>query len=83
MPMKDRARLPRLKVDNILKKQVKMINAIIKELTPEIPGLTNINQLQYTGSILTVSKIVPSKQGTNRKASRSRTPHKNKDSKNM
>ena len=50
MPMKDRARLPRLKVDNTLKKQVKMINAIIKELTPECPDLTNINQLQYTGA---------------------------------
>ena len=51
-----------------------MINAIIKELTPEIPDLTNINQLQYTGSTLIVSKIVPSKQGANRKTSRSRIP---------
>ena len=33
IPMKDRARLPRLKVDNTFKKQIKMINAIIKELT--------------------------------------------------
>ena len=68
MPMKDRARLPRLKVDNTPKKQVKMINGIIKEFTPESPALTNINQLQYTGATLITSKIVPSKQGINRKA---------------
>ena len=43
MPMNDRARLPNLKADNTLKKQVKMINAIIKELTPESPDLTDIN----------------------------------------
>ena len=60
MPKKDRTRLPRLKVDNTLKKQVKMINAVIKELTPESPDLTNINQLQYTGATLITSKIVPS-----------------------
>ena len=51
-----------------------MINAIIKELTPESPDLTNINQLQCTGATLITSKIVPSKQGTNRKAGKSRKP---------
>ena len=70
--MKDRARPQRLKVENTPKKQVKMINAIIKELTPERPDLTNINQLKYTGATLITSKIVPSKQGTNRKAGKSR-----------
>ena len=70
--MKDREKLSRLKVDNTLKKQVKIINAIIKDLTPENPDLPNIYQLQYTGATHITSKIVPSKQGTNRKAAKSR-----------
>ena len=51
-----------------------MINAIIKELTPQSPYLINLNQLQYTGATLITLKIVPSKQGTNRKVDKSRIP---------
>ena len=51
-----------------------MMNAIINQLTPESPDLTNIKQLQDTGATLITSKIVPSKQGTTRKAGKSRTP---------
>ena len=49
-----------------------MINAIIKELKPESQDLTNTSPLQYTGTILITSKVVLSKQGTDRKAGKSR-----------
>ena len=51
-----------------------MINAIIKKLTPKRTDLTNINQLQDTGTILITFKIIPPKQGINSKVDKSRMP---------
>ena len=66
-PMKNRKKLPKLKMSKNTKKLIRMINRIIKTTSTDYMNITDINTMQYADALLITNKITPAKPTTNRK----------------
>ena len=64
-----------------MKRILKTLDVIIKEVSPEDPNLTTKNQLQYTGAHIISSKIVPRKPDANTNQVEPKLQNGSKDSK--
>ena len=63
-PMKNRKKLPKLKMNKNTKKLIRMVNRIIKTTSTDDMNITDINQMQYAGALLITNKITPAKPTT-------------------
>ena len=60
-PMKNRKKLPKLKMNKNTKKLIRMVNRIIKTTSTDDMNITDINLMQYAGALLITNKITPAK----------------------
>ena len=65
--MKNRKKLPKLKMNKNTKKLIRMVNKIIKTTSTDDMNITDINLMQFAGVLLTTNKVTPAKATTNRK----------------
>ena len=63
--MKNRKKLPKLKMNKNTKKLIRMVNKIIE--TTDDMNITDINLMQFAGALLITNKVTPAKPTTNRK----------------
>ena len=63
-PKKNRKKLPKLKMNKNTKKLIRMVNRIIKTTSTDDMNITNINLLQYAGTLLITNKTTPAKPTT-------------------
>ena len=62
-PMKNRKKLPKLKMNKNTKKLIKMVNKIIETTSRDDMNITDINLIQFTGALLITNKItLPNQQ---------------------
>ena len=66
-PMKNRKKLPKLKMNMNTKKLIRMVNKIIKTTSTDDKNITDINLMQFAGALLITNKETPSTPTTNRK----------------
>ena len=66
-PMKNRKKLPKLKMNKNTKKLIRMVNKIIKTTSTDDMNITDINLMQFAGALLITNKETPAKPTTNRK----------------
>ena len=66
-PMKNRKKLPKLKLNKNTKKLIRMVNKIIKTTSTDYMNITDINLMQFAGALLITNKITSAKPTTNRK----------------
>ena len=66
-PMKDRKKLPKLKMNKNTKKLIRMVNKIIETTSTDDMNITDINLMQFAGALLITNKETPAKPTTNRK----------------
>ena len=62
--MKNRKKLPKLKMDKNTKKLIRMVNRIIETTSTDDINITEINLIQYVGALLITNKITPAKPTT-------------------
>ena len=62
--MKNRKKLPKLKMNKNTKKLIRMVNRIIKTTSTDNMNITDINLIQYAGALLITNKITPAKPTT-------------------
>ena len=62
--MKNRKKLPKLKMDKNAKKLIRMVNRIIEATSTDDMHITDINLIQYAGALLITNKITPAKPTT-------------------
>ena len=55
-PMKDRKRLPKVRIVKSTKRLMKMVNRIVEEISRKDIDTTKINQMQYAGFFLITNK---------------------------
>ena len=65
--MKNRKKLPKLKMNRNTKKLIRMVNKIIKTTSTDDMHITDINLMQFAGAHLIANKEIPAKPTTNRK----------------
>ena len=65
--MKNRKKLPKLKINKNTKKLIRMVNKIIEITSTDHMNITDTNIMQYAGALLITNKITPAKLTTNRK----------------
>ena len=65
--MKNRKKLPKLKMNKNTKKLIRMVNKIIKTTSTDDINITDINLMQFAGALLITNKETPAKPTTNRK----------------
>ena len=63
-PMKNRKKLPKLKMNKNTKKLIRIVNRIIKTTSTDDMNITDINLIQYAGALLISNKITPAKPTT-------------------
>ena len=63
--MKNRQKLPKLKMNKNTKKLIRMVNRIIETTSTDDMNITDINLIQYAGALLITNKITPAKPTTN------------------
>ena len=56
--------MPKLKMNKITKKLIRMVNSIIETTSTDDMNTTDINLMQYAGALLITSKITPAKPTT-------------------
>ena len=66
-PMKNRKKLPKLKMNKNTKKLIRMVNKIIETASTDDMNITDINLMQFAGALLITNKETPAKPTTNRK----------------
>ena len=66
-PMKNRKKLPKLKMNKNTKKLIRMVNKIIETTTTDDMNITDISLMQFAGALLITNKETPAKPTTNRK----------------
>ena len=66
-PMKNRKKLPKLKMNKNTKKLIRMVIRIIKTTSTDDMNITDINLMQFAGAFLIINKITLAKPTTNRK----------------
>ena len=66
-PMKNRKKLPKLKMNKNTKKLIRMVNKFIKTTSTGDMNITDINLMQFAGALLITNKVIPAKPTTNRK----------------
>ena len=66
-PMKNRKKLPKLKMNKNTKKLIRMVNKIIETMSTDDMNITDINLMQFAGALLITNKVTPAKATTNRK----------------
>ena len=66
-PMKNRKKLPKLKMNKNTKKLIRMVNKIIETTSTDDMNITDINLIQFAGALLITNKETPAKPTTNRK----------------
>ena len=66
-PMKNRKKLPKLKMNKNTKKLIRMVNKIIKTTSTDDINIADSNLMQFAGALLITNKITPAKSKTNRK----------------
>ena len=62
--MKNRKKLPKLKMNKNTKKLIRMVNRIIKTTSTGDMNITDINLMQYAGALLITNMITPAKPTT-------------------
>ena len=67
-PMKNRKKLPKLKMNRNKKKLIRMVNKIIETTSTDDMNLTDINLMQFASALLITNKETPAKPTTNRKS---------------
>ena len=63
-PMKNRKKLPKLKMNKNTKKLIRMIKRIIEITSTDDMNITDINLMQFAGALLITNKITPVKPTT-------------------
>ena len=66
-PMKNRKKLPKLKMNKNTKKLIRMVNKIIETTSTDDMNITDINLMQFVGALLITNRVTPAKPTTNRK----------------
>ena len=61
-PMKNRKKLPKLKMNKNTKKSIRIINRIIKTTSTDDMNIIDINLVQFAGALLINNKITPVNQ---------------------
>ena len=64
--MKNRKKLPKLKMNKNSRKLIRMVNKIIETTSTDDMNITDINLMQFAGALL-ITKVTPAKPTTNRK----------------
>ena len=67
-PMKNRKKLPKLKMNKNTKKLIRMVNKIIQTTSIDDMNITDINLMQFADALQITNKVTPAKPRTNRKA---------------
>ena len=62
--MKNRKKLPKLKMNKNTKKLIRMVNRIIETTSTDDVNITDFNLMQYAGALLITNKITPAKPTT-------------------
>ena len=66
-PMKNRKKLLKLKMNKNTKKLIRMVNKIMETTSTDDMNITDINLIQFSGTLLIPNKVTPTKPITNRK----------------
>ena len=62
--MKTRKKLPKLKMNKNTKKLIRMVNRITETTSTDDMNITDINLIQYAGTLLITNQITPAKPTT-------------------
>ena len=66
-PMKNRKKLPKLKMNKNTMKLIRMVNRITETRSTDDMNTTDINLMKFSGALLITNKETPAKPTTNRK----------------